>query len=63
MTNVKNEYYVYARDTGGCYICERVARVKTGKYFWSKNKKNATPLTYDAARKVVNRYGGEVRKF
>jgi len=66
MTNVKesNCFYVYARDTGGCYITERASRASTGeKYFWVKSKGEAAPLTRNVARKVAQRYGGVVRQF
>lgn len=66
MTTVRESdcYYVYARDTGGCYISERVNRATSGeKYFWVKSKDAASPLTRNAARKVAKRYGGVVRQF
>jgi hypothetical protein len=60
MTEEKT-YIVYARDTGGCYISERASRSNGQKYFWTKNKGEAAFLSYDAARKVVKRYGGVAR--
>ena len=57
-----NQYRVYARDTGGAYITERAQRSPSGqKYRWAKcSKSNAAVMSYNTARKVVQRYGGRM---
>lgn len=60
--NTTTSFYVRAAGTGGQYLTERVRRAQgQGKYCWRKTSKNdATLMSYDAAQKAAQRYGGEV---
>lgn len=53
------EYFVYNRDTGGEYLSSRTVR-REGKYRWAKDKRSAALLSYNAAQKARQRYGGEI---
>lgn len=55
------EYLVTARESGGQYLTERKVRTAdTGKYRWIKDKNHAVRLSYDAAQKARQRYGGQL---
>lgn len=63
MKNVTvcREYLVTDRLSGGQYLTERKVRaVDTGKYRWIKDKNRASLLSYDAAQKARQRYGGRL---
>lgn len=60
VTDVREGYLVRTRKTGTAYISERTNRSEEGKYRWVKDKKFATYLTYNAAQKVRQRYGGTI---
>ena len=63
MKNVTTirEYLVTNRNTGGVYLTERKQRtIESGKYRWAKSKTNAVLMTYDAAQKARQRYGGSL---
>jgi len=63
MKNKKTSYYVRGGTKQGAYITEASQSwtARTGrKYAWSNKKSNRAILGYDAARKVAQRYNGEI---
>jgi hypothetical protein len=63
MSSRTNSAYI-VRDTNGTgsrYLVRRVSPTATNRYRWAKRARyEAAILTYDAARKVVRNYGGEM---
>lgn len=63
ITSMQEVFLVRKQTTGTSYITERLNRTKgDGKYRWVKNKNDAVTLSYDAAQKVRQRYGGNLVK-
>lgn len=60
VTDLYEGYLVRRQDTGTSYITERENRNDEGKYRWVKDKNLAVHLSYDAAQKVRQRYGGRI---
>jgi hypothetical protein len=60
VTDVREGYIVRTRETGTAYIAERANRTEEGKYRWVKDKSYACYLSYNAAQKVRQRYGGTI---
>lgn len=60
VTDVREGFIVRKQGTGTAYIGERTNRTEEGKYRWVKDKNFATYLTYNAAQKVRQRYGGTI---
>lgn len=59
----ESNYIVRVFDgTGSRYLVRRVSTTVTGsRYRWAKRSRDvAAVLSYDAARKVVRSYGGEM---
>lgn len=59
----KSRYIVRSGTHNGQYITNRIRVVKgaaSRKYAWSKNRWDALKLTYEQARGVVRRLGGEM---
>ncbi len=55
------EYLVTVRFSGEQYLTERKVRsTNSGKYRWVKDKNQAVRLSYDAAQKARQRYGGQL---
>ena len=55
------EYFVTQRNTGTEYLTERTTRTATsGKYHWVKRKDAVALVTYNAAQKLRQRYGGKI---
>ena len=47
--------------TGSRYLVRRVSPTATNRYRWAKrSRQEAEVLSYDAARKLVRNYGGEM---
>lgn len=62
-TSVETSYYVRAQiGSGAGYLVERKRRSPLGKYYWNKNKSDVAYMTYNAAQKCAQRYGGVVVK-
>ncbi len=63
MSSRTNSAYI-VRDTTGTgsrYLVRRVSPTVSTRYRWAKRARNeAAVLSYDAARKVVRTYGGEM---
>ncbi len=63
MSSRTNSAYI-VRDTNGTgsrYLVRRASPTTTGRYRWAKRARTeAAVLSYDAARKVVQTYGGEM---
>ena len=64
ITSTNTVYYVRDRDTGGVYLTTRSRRCSNceTKYRWVKNKNDAATMSYDAAQKCRQRYGGVLVK-
>ena len=63
MKRIETAYYVRGGNKQGAYITEASASwtARTGrKYAWSNTKTNRAILGYDTARKVAQRYNGEI---
>lgn len=63
MSSRTNSNYI-VRDstgTGGRYLVRKASPVVGNRYRWAKRARyEAAVLSYDAARKVVRTYGGEM---
>lgn len=63
MTSRTNSTYI-VRDTDGTgsrYLVRRVSPTTSSRYRWAKRARTeAVVLSYDAARKVIRTYGGEM---
>lgn len=58
---VTRRFIVRGGAKQGQYIALRRAPSRVGaKYAWAKTKRLAVTLTYNQARGVVRRYGGEI---
>ena len=53
-------YIVRGGTHKGKYISLRVRQPELGKYAWANTKDQAVCLSYNQARGVVRRYGGEI---
>lgn len=60
VTQTYEGYFIRKQTTGTCYLTEKQNRDANGKYRWVKNKDQLTYLTYDAAQKARQRYGGHI---
>lgn len=61
-SRTNSNYIVRVYDgTGSRYLVRRVSPTSSNRYRWAKRARTeAAVLSYDAARKVVRTYGGEM---
>jgi endo-beta-N-acetylglucosaminidase D len=60
VTDAYEGYFVRKQTTGTCYLTEKDVRDVNGKYRWVKDKTRVAYMSYDAAQKARQRYGGRV---